>query len=238
MFPRLSRFALTGALSAGLLAAATAAPPAQAATGVVTACVKKKTGEVRVLSAKKASKKCKKGWKKVSWNQQGAQGDKGAAGPNLLVKDATGKTLGKLLGVLPVELTLFQVEIDGGAYSYLPNGSVFPGSPLSGPSPMVFTDNTCSGTAFLTLSAALADLFTQSANGPSRIVYRASSPSLGPVRAWKFSTTVMDVAAQPLYELDSSGVCGPSDPATFTGKLGALVPTTAPPDVPGPLTVG
>ena len=45
----------TGALLGG------AAVPAQAKT--VKACVKKKSGEVRILTGKKT---CKKGWKKVS----------------------------------------------------------------------------------------------------------------------------------------------------------------------------
>ena len=89
MFKKSSRIALATALGASVLVAGSAAVPAQAKT--VKACVKKSTGELRILTGSKT--KCKKGWKKISWNQKGdtgPQGNQGAQGPNLVVKDGTG----------------------------------------------------------------------------------------------------------------------------------------------------
>ena len=80
MFKKSSRIALATALGASVLVAGSAAVPAQAKT--VKACVKKSTGELRILTGCK--KKCKKGWKKISWNQKGdtgPQGEPGCAGP-------------------------------------------------------------------------------------------------------------------------------------------------------------
>src|SRR4051794_10472909 len=45
--------------------------------GVINACYAKKSGAVRVV---KAGKKCAKGEKPISWNQQGPQGPPGAQG--------------------------------------------------------------------------------------------------------------------------------------------------------------
>lgn len=49
-------------------------------TGVITACMKKKTGEVRFINAQKG-KACKKKEKKVTFNQTGPQGPVGEKGP-------------------------------------------------------------------------------------------------------------------------------------------------------------
>src|SRR6478735_3290281 len=87
------------------------ASAADAAT--LTACVNKKTGEMRLRTGKAAKKKCPKGWRKVRWNTKGAAGKQGtpgvngtngtngAPGPNISVKDATGAVVGQLMGVIP-----------------------------------------------------------------------------------------------------------------------------------------
>jgi hypothetical protein len=49
-------------------------------TGVITACMKKKTGKVRFINAQKG-KKCTKKEKKVTFNQAGPQGEQGPVGP-------------------------------------------------------------------------------------------------------------------------------------------------------------
>ncbi|TXH32369.1 MAG: hypothetical protein E6Q91_01405 [Actinobacteria bacterium] len=217
----------TGALLGGV------ASPVQAKT--VKACVKKKTGDVRILTGKK---KCKKGWKKVSWNQKGKtgpQGKQGAQGPNLVVKDGTGKVLGKFLGVLPEGLSLISVEIDGGSYLYLPSGIIYPGFSSSSPS---YKTNTCTGTGYVESSSPLSTQFlTGAAGGPSRLVYRPSTPVLGPPSAWKLTSTSENVVNQPLWERDSSGACVVNLP-NYTGALVALESIAAPQDVPGPLTIG
>jgi hypothetical protein len=47
--------------------------------GTITACYSSKTGVVRAINADK-KKKCKKGEKKITWNQKGVQGTQGAPG--------------------------------------------------------------------------------------------------------------------------------------------------------------
>lgn len=161
------------------------------------------------FASRRGKKKCKKGWKKVSWNQKGDTGPQGnphgAQGPNLVVKDGTGKVMGRFLGTFPSGPLMIFVEINGGTFSYLPNGFLYPvgsGSPK-------FKDNACAGSAYLTASDPLTtQLLTGSAGGPSRIVYRRTSPTLGAALAWEFTTTTTEnVVAQQMYDLDSAGLC-------------------------------
>lgn len=233
MIKKLSRSGLAAALGVSLLVAGGAAMPAQAKT--VKACVKKSTGELRMLTGKK--KKCKKGWKKVSWNQKGdtgPQGNQGAQGPNLMVKDGNGQVLGRFLGTFPSGLMIIFVEVGGGSYTYTPNGLLYP---LGGPSPN-FKDAACAGTAYMTADSPLtAQLIAGSVGGPSRIVYRKTTPVLGAPRAWEFTATTENAVAVQLYDLDPSGACTPDGPP-YNGTLAKLNPVTAPPDVPGPLTIG
>ena len=227
MFSRVARVGLAGAVSAGLLMGGGVAP-SQAKT--VKVCVKKKSGEMRLLK----KKKCKKGWKKVTWNQKGAtdpQGDQGAQGPNLTVKDGTGAVLGKFVGLYPAGFTLMFVEIAGGIYLYTPNGQVFPA--LSG-SPS-FKTNTCNGTAYLRSSSPqTTQLYTGSAGGPSRILYRATTPAPGPISAWEITTST-EVVNQTMYILSNAGVC--TADGNHNGTIVALQSVTPPADVPGPLTI-
>ncbi|MBK6764126.1 MAG: hypothetical protein IPG68_13005 [Micrococcales bacterium] len=173
----------------------------------------------------------------MSWNEQGAtgpQGNQGAQGPNLKVKDGTGATLGTFLGILPQGYPLLFVQIDGGAYTYTPSGLLYPlgiGSPK-------FKDNACTGAAYMDANSPLtAQLLTGSAGGPTRMVYRRTSPTLGPALAWQFTTTTENAVAVQLYELNSAGACV-ADGGPYNGTLVALSPVAAPPDVPGPLTIG
>lgn len=230
MFRKSSRIALATALGASVLVAGGVAVPAQAKT--VKACVNKSTGELRILTGSK--NKCKKGWKKISWNKKGAtgpQGNQGAQGPNLVVKDGTGKVLGKFLGLFPAGLSLMFVEVDGGSYLYAPNGLVYPfgsGSPA-------FKTNTCTGTAYVRSSSPqTTQLITGSAGGPSRVVYRTSGPPIGPAFAWAFTTTTENVN-QIMYILNNAGTCVAD--GNHNGTLVALQSVTAPADVPGPLTI-
>jgi hypothetical protein len=231
VFKKSSRIALATALGASVLVAGGAAVPAQAKT--VKACVNKSTGELRILTGSK--NKCKKGWKKISWNKKGAtgpQGNQGAQGPNLVVKDGTGKVLGKFLGLFPAGFALMFVEIDGGSYLYAPNGTVYP---FGGGSP-AFKTNTCTGTGYVRSSSPQStQLITGSAGGPTRLVYRKSDPPLGPTFAWAFTATT-ETVNQVMYTLDSAGNCVAD--GNHNGTIVALQSVAAPPDVPGPLTIG
>jgi len=231
VFRNSARIALAGALGASMLVAGGVGVPAQAKT--VNACVKKKTGEIRIQTGKK--KKCKKGWKKASWNQKGdtgPQGNQGAQGPNLVVKDATGTVLGRFLGLYPGGFALMFVEIEGGSYLYAPSGVLYPigsGSPA-------FKTNTCGGTAYVKSSSpSTTQMMTESAGGPTRLVYRKTNPALGPTFAWALTTTT-ETVNQVVYRLDDTGACVAD--GNHNGTLVALQSVTAPPDVPGPLTIG
>lgn len=80
--------AVTAAFAAGTLAAvgianATSVPTKipDSTTGVITACMVKKTGAVRFINAQ-AGKTCTKKEKKVTFNQSGPQGPQGERGPS------------------------------------------------------------------------------------------------------------------------------------------------------------
>jgi hypothetical protein len=218
--------------------------PADASSTIVKACVKKGSGQMRILSGAKARKKCKKGWKKISWNVTGARGLPGAngnnganggtgpAGPPQYVRDRNGTALGQFLGVFPQEVPVFVVlSADGGIYDYLADGHVFANA-----SPR-FTTNTCAGSAYLASSNPVTtSLYTGSAGGQSRIVYRPDSPSFGPISAFKITATTTAVVAAPTWERNDTGTCVALGGA-FTGDLIALSPVTAPQDGAGPLTI-
>ncbi|MCB0828874.1 MAG: hypothetical protein KDB62_08720 [Solirubrobacterales bacterium] len=171
----------------------------------------------------------------------------GKVDPNLLasidseaqlkVLNGDGSVLGTLAGVLPSGIPIFQVIIDGGIYTYLPSGQVYP---FTGPSP-AYKNNACSGTAYVEADdQAEADLlFANLAGGPSRITYRTTAGgNLGPVSAWQFTKTTENVVGQNLWERDDTGACVPTSSSPFTGVLIALDPVTAPPEGIAPLTIG
>jgi hypothetical protein len=171
----------------------------------------------------------------------------GKVDPNLLasideeaqlkVLNGDGSVLGTLAGVLPSGIPIFQVIIDGGIYTYLPSGQVYP---FTGPSP-AYKNNACSGAAYVEADdQAEADLlFANLAGGPSRITYRTTAGgNLGPVSAWQFTKTTENVVGQNLWERDDTGACMPTSSSPFTGVLIALDPVTAPPDGIAPLTIG
>lgn len=217
--------AMSTALGAGLLAGSVSVP---AQAKVIKVCVKKSTGEMRMLT----KKKCNKGWKKQTWNAKGKtgpKGDTGAQGPNLLIKDGTGNTVGRYLGTYPGAFGVYTVEINGAAYTYLSNGRLYGyGSPA-------FKTNTCQGTAYAPAdNATEASLYTGMAGSSSRVVHRATNPTFGPARAWSFTTTT-EVVNQNIYRLNEFGACVFDE--VYSGYLVTLQDVTAPADVPPPLTI-
>ena len=225
------RRAIIAAISLCLLAAGTSAVPAQGAT--ITVCVNKKSGEMRI-----PKKKCKKGWKKVSWNQRGAVGPQGqtgpagAEGPMTVVKDATGRVVGRFMGIYPTGILVMFVLVETGMFVYTGDGRVMS---LGGDSPNWLAAD-CTGQAFLTASSELsASLLTGSVGGPTRVVWRKMIPALGPTRAWAL-TSATQVINQPVYELNETGDCVSN--GSHNGKIVFLEPVTAPQDATGPLSIG
>ncbi|MEZ5158158.1 MAG: hypothetical protein R2687_04910 [Candidatus Nanopelagicales bacterium] len=229
--------AATSAVLAG--SAMVAVTPPVAAKTTYKACVKKSTGDVRLLlGKKKKKKKCKKGWKKVSWTKagptgkSGSPGGPGAAGAKAsmgTVIDGNGAVVGEALSTLPISFTAFIVRIDGGVFFYYPNGWLLPTETV------YFKDAACVGTPYARAdSPQTRDLLL--ASPAYRTVYRASSPTLGPATAYRYGTTSEQVTNVQFYARGSNGACAASG-GVFTGYAVPLIQVTAPPDHPGPLRV-
>lgn len=222
---------MVAAVTLGLLTTGVTAVPAQAAA--ITVCVNKKSGEVRV-----PKKKCKKGWKKVSWNRQGGVGPQGQTGPAgvdgpvTLVKDATGRVVGRFMGLYPAGIMIMFVLVDNGLYVYTGDGKVM--SPGSGSPNFLAAD--CTGPGFITSDSALTtSLLTQSAGGPTRMVWRSTVPALGPARAWALTSSTQ-LINQAIFELDETGTCVPD--GSHNGTIVLLETVTAPQDATAPLSFG
>lgn len=224
----------TIALLAGmaLFLPATGMQPAAAAK-TYKACVKKSNGKVVMLSGKK---KCKKGWKRVTWSKSapaGAQGPQGTTGQTSYLGelvDATGARVGDLVGSFGATgITLFFVRIADGDWIYLSNGWLF------WQSATIYYDNaSCSGSGFLASSDQLEAQWAATSQ-QTRLAYRVTSPTLGPATGFKPSGTYESVTALPRWSRDETGTCGPQ--SNLTGWRVPLVEVPAPPDYVGPLTI-
>ncbi len=223
------------ALVLGLALAGSMIGAPEAGAAKLTACVNKKTGAMRLVSGKKAKKKCPKGWRKVTWEK-----DKGRNG--LQVVSADGKVVGILVGMSPIGtgVNAYTVLRNGGIYSFLGGGQLYPTSAMG--SLPEFKTADCSGPAYIGLDGAVPagtlDFYKGLFGGPFRLIFRTLSPlGLGPASSWKFQGVTEDVLVDiPLYELQSDGTCDPSDP-TFTGTLFQFDSEAAPPDFKGPLKI-
>jgi hypothetical protein len=233
-----------------VVAGAVLVPATAANAATLTACVKKRTGEMRLRQGRAAKKKCPKGWKKVRWNVQGAAGRQGAAGangtngtngtngapgPNITVKDATGAVVGQFLGVVPEGVPIYSVWRDGAYWYYLGDGHLYP---LVGPR---FKTSDCSGTAYLpnASSSQFNDAtFQLLISGPFRAVYRINDAELfGTPTAYAASGATEPATSVQLYSFDNTGGCNAAG-GPVTGTLFALQVVPAPPDFTGPLTIG
>ncbi len=179
---------------------------------------------MRLVSGKKANRKCPKGWRKVSWNTEGPG----------VVRDRTGKVVGKLIGIFPAGGVVYMVQRNGAQYMYLGSGELFT---LGGGSPNFKTID-CTGPAYLSSSGTPAQTarLLKVVGGPFRFVYRTTDDGfpVGPARAWKSAGAFEPVLNMQLYELNATGACVP-DGALFTGNLINLVEVKAPPDFKGQL---
>ena len=166
---------------------------------------------------------------------KGKAGPDGKNKPPLKVLNADGSVLGILTGTSNIGGTeIFEVLIDGGVYSYLPSGQLYP---AIGGSP-VFRTSTCDGTAYINADLINYDLIiSKLVGGLTRIPFRTVSGSvLGPISAWKLTATHETVAAVNVWELNSTtGACVAS--GTSTGELISMEPVPAPPDGIGPLKI-
>jgi hypothetical protein len=197
-----------------------------------TACVKKSTGEVRILLGK--PKKCKKGWKKTTWTKAGPIGAKGSDGPTGVantfgfVVDGDGVVIGQSVGNFPAPVAVFTVRIDGGVFAYYPNGWLIPFNLR--PS---YDNAACSGVPFIVAESA-RERDGLVADSSLRVVYRsASGTSLSPASAYKLDGTSTEVINQTRWSFNSLGDCE-SQP-DFAGFRLPLVSVPAPPDYKGPL---
>jgi hypothetical protein len=229
--------AVTSAVLAG--SAMVVATPPVAAKTTYKACVKKSTGEVRFLvGKKKKKKKCKKGWKKVSWTKAGPKGGPGVSGPTGAtgprasmgtVVDRDGAVVGEALTTLNAPIALFIVRIDGGTFLYYGNGWLVPTGGV------YYKDAACTGTAY-DRAGSIQERDLVLASPSERRVYRVSSPTLGPSSAFRFAGTAEAVTNVQFYYRDDAGACVATG-ALFTGYAMPLTPVSAPPDHPGPLQV-
>lgn len=228
--------AMAGLALVVALVAMVAMSRAEADAATLTACVNKKTGATKMVFGNKAKRKCPKGSRKVTWpNESG-----------LSVFDATGRKVGRLLGVTQSgPYTIFQVLRNGGAYSYMAGGPLFPTfDPITGPFPVSFKTADCSGKAYLAAGGVqppfFQDLLKRSYRGQYRHVFRTfTSSGLGTPVARTGDGTVEYGGVVSTYTLNSfSGECE-LDEASFTGGLYGLktVQIPKPVDFTGPLKV-
>lgn len=249
-----SRRLLTAMAVAAGVALVPVTTSAQAATTSITACVKTRTGAVKVLPVKKVKSKCPKGWKKFTWNltgkagkdgatgATGATGPTGPAGPQLNVKGTDGGVVGQFVGYyFTGSVPLLQVQYQGGLYIYYPSGQLVPLSSLGGGASTVnFKTADCSGTGYFQGGSIPPALLASFVGSAWRFVNRPITPpfTFGPATAWKLTTTTENIAvATQLKKRDTGGACV-NDGAPFTGTLITLAETPAPPDGVGPLTIG
>ncbi len=223
---------------ASALALATTGIAAQSGTAATSyrACVKKSTGEMRMMT--KGMTKCKKGWKKLTWSKAGPTGNSGAPGAQGtagsasylgVVVDGAGAVVGKAMSGIAIapSVLVMQVLIDGGSYAYLANGQLLPlGSPI-------YLDATCAEAPFLPADD-LQDVAVWGSSSLIRITYRSTVPVLGPARAFKLAGTTGSIIAAPTYSFSSAGACELNDPM-YSGYRIDLTEVTAPQDRPGPL---
>jgi hypothetical protein len=201
-----------------------ATPVSPASAQTIKVCVKKKTGEMRM------AKKCKKGWKKVSWNSVGPIGPAGPPGPQIKVVDKNGVVLGDYWGSAYVSLVPYMfVGFQGGGYSYLADGRVLP----SGSSPR-FREGTCTTSAYVNLTPGELAYYLNSVGSTGRLLYRPTNPIWQAPKAYKLTST-LQAHSGVLWQFDDTGACVATAP--FTGTLVKLEQVTAPQDGAGPLTL-
>lgn len=207
-------------------------PTVPASGKTMSACVHKKTGEMRM------KKKCAKGWKKITWNRtgptgpQGPQGATGEAGPSYMVRDKNGAVVGKFMNIRYLDPPQLRLERDGAWWNYdMAKGQLQPTGTA------VYTTVDCTGTAYSYVQPADLAYWLSFVGGSGRIVERRLVPT-GAAKAFALSSTVIPVAgATSLYSVDTASGCGPLTSASAGEYLIVLAAVPTPPDAAGPLSV-
>lgn len=205
-----------------------ASEPAQAKT--IRACVKKSNGEVRIV---KKNKKCKKGWKKASWNAGGPSGAQGPAGPNWVVKDRNGTVLGKFAGIFHAGLVPeFEVIADdGGIYQYSIDATLDNDNGW-----LLFRDAGCTRAVVFEMVADYLTPVVRSAGSAGRAVFQVKDAPSATSYKVPSGAVAESIGAATLFERDGdTGTCGAiGNPPGFVVALAdAAPPVIATP----PLTV-
>ncbi len=220
---------LSACIAGGLVA--TAAPAAQAAPR--TACVNKKSGELRIQLK---SKKCKKGWKKIAFDQPGAPGAAGPAGTAgpvhvTTVKDAAGTVVGQSLSAWGDLTGSVLMPFEGGLYWYtVGSGKV---DPIWWYGTVIYSDAACSPTA-AALSVYSTTSYVQSLSSGSRIVERPSMTL--PARAYLPTSTVRAVLpGEKFWYRNGTGTC--EEWWGWSPNVAILTAVNTPPDYVGPLSI-
>lgn len=225
MFRQVATVAAVSALTGGAFGIA---PPAHAANGTIKACVKKSNGRVKIVEP---NKKCKKGWKKVTWN---SSGETGPAGPAWVVKDANGTTLGSFSGYYTSGLIpqIMVTSGDGGLFRYGTDGVLANENGL-----LRFRDGACTQGAVFDPTAANLTRYLRAAGGPGRAVFQVTdAPSATAYKVDASTTSTTTVAANTLFVKNgTTGAC-----TAFANPAGFIVPlgdAPAPVVAKGPLKV-
>ena len=210
MSNRFARIGLSTALGVGLVAGW--ASDCRAGPGEDRRRVKKSNGKVKVPTTKKKQmKKCKKGWKKVSWNQTGATGPTGPVGPTVRRAVAAGQgryrqTIGKVPGYLPSRAAHHQRPDRRWSVSLLPGRE---GAPRWRRPPS-FKTNTCNGTPYVESTSAQTTAFLVGSVGDPH------ESSIGPAArrwvrppAWAFTATTENAVNVQTYALNNAGFAPP-----------------------------
>jgi hypothetical protein len=249
--------ALIAALVALSVAGGGAAGAQAATTSTIIACVTTKTGAVKILTTAKArKKKCAKGAKKMTWDvpgRAGADGKNGADGSSTNGTDGTNGTNGTHVSPLNVygpdgrvlgqfaelaggnaQFNAFSVMVDGGLYTYVPEGILSNSADyLAVAGGVVYTDAACAGQPVLTLPRRYADTLNRS-------TYRFVKTMIFTADVWRAGSTTSTVpaAAPTYYAIDSgTGHCLVATGVQAGDSMVDLVPTTSPPVLVGPLTI-
>lgn len=226
----------TAVCAFGLVGTPATAVPAK----LVKVCVNKKSGEAVQLR----KGKCRKGWKKISWTSQGPTGLPGGSGPTGPTGErgsagglslyANGQRVGRVIGSATPELFFPAVLVDGGVYTYLPDGTPYPN--IQSPS---FLAADCSGTAFLVNPDEEGARIVASWAGTSvRLLARTTDPTLGAVQGvWIPSgeVTALPGGGVNMWRRLSDGSC--AGPTLQTGWSSTLTSLPPPANLIPPLTV-
>lgn len=207
------------------------ASPVQAKQTKKVACVKKKTGKMRLVKAKR---KCPKGWKRIEWNKKGQTGQEGDRGPDAslgTVVDGNGATVGELTGLSEYTrwAVSYTVAIGGGLYAYDLNGRLLANEGVA------YKRTDCKGSGYL-LVGGISEFEQILLKSPElRVVGNRSERSTAKPRVYRVPGTSREVADTKYFYVNDDDECVSA--GIVSGVELDLVPVRGVGDVPGPLRI-